>query len=260
MITGDYHHTAIAVAKDVGMIPPDQEVIVLDAANASQAMSVQSAQRISFSASPLLFLMAPAEAGAVSKTRFASEHSAVNMQPAAASACASPSLSPPPGTLLKPEQRADVGPSTLEPLRALPVPSHRPQQEAADDSYHRHQSHGSSLGQLRVVMGLGAEEVGLTHALQTMACGHAQCAVTGAAFEQLLQMPDLTALETVMRNAVVFARMKPYQKGQVMDLLSVRGLHQMHDGCPRHLQVCLLACCIRRSMLFFSWQSCTGGE
>lgn len=70
-----------------------------------------------------------------------------------------------------------------------------------------------------------------------MAAGQAQCAVTGDAFHQLLQGSDLSILEAVMRNVVVFARMKPNQKGQVMDLLSVRGLHQMHQGRPRHIQV-----------------------
>ena len=60
--------------------------------------------------------------------------------------------------------------------------------------------------------------------------GEAQCCVTGPAFEQLLQLGDLPLLETVMRNVVVFSRMKPHQKGQVMDLLSTRGLHQLIDG------------------------------
>lgn len=30
MITGDYHHTAIAVAKDVGMVKPGREPVVID--------------------------------------------------------------------------------------------------------------------------------------------------------------------------------------------------------------------------------------
>lgn len=91
--------------------------------------------------------------------------------------------------------------------------------------------------QLRVFTALGAEGVGLRHALQSMACGHARCAITGAAFQHLLQLSDLTLLETVLRNAVVFARMKPHQKGQVLDLLSVRGLHQMHQGRARYIPV-----------------------
>lgn len=74
-------------------------------------------------------------------------------------------------------------------------------------------------------------------ALAALAEGQARCAVTGDAFEHLLQCEDLSALETVMRNAVVFARMKPHQKGQVMDLLNIRGLYQMHKGQVRHIQV-----------------------
>lgn len=31
MITGDYHHTAIAVAKDVGMLKQEDHVIIIDA-------------------------------------------------------------------------------------------------------------------------------------------------------------------------------------------------------------------------------------
>ena len=67
--------------------------------------------------------------------------------------------------------------------------------------------------------------------------GEAQCCVTGPALEQLLQLGDLPLLETVMRNVVVFSRMKPHQKGQVMDLLSTRGLHQLIDGQQQHLPV-----------------------
>ena len=74
-------------------------------------------------------------------------------------------------------------------------------------------------------------------ALAVLAEGQARCAVTGDAFEHLLQCEDLSALETIMRNAVVFARMKPHQKGQVMDLLNIRGLYQMHKGQVRHIQV-----------------------
>ena len=64
-----------------------------------------------------------------------------------------------------------------------------------------------------------------------------QCAVTGDALEHMLQLEDTSLLEAVMRNAVVFARMKPHQKGQVMDLLGAVGIHQLFDGQPRHIQV-----------------------
>lgn len=74
-------------------------------------------------------------------------------------------------------------------------------------------------------------------ALTALAEGQARCAVTGDAFEHLLQCGDLSMLEAVMRNVVVFARMRSYQKGQVMDLLTIRGLYQMHMGQVRHIQV-----------------------
>ncbi len=53
----------------------------------------------------------------------------------------------------------------------------------------------------------------------------------------MLQQDDLSVLETVMRNVVVFARMKSHQKGQVMDLLGERGLHQIFKGQPRLVPV-----------------------
>ena len=67
--------------------------------------------------------------------------------------------------------------------------------------------------------------------------GQALCCVTGPAFEHMLQQSDLSVLETVMRNVVVFARMRSHQKGQVMDLLGQRGLHQMFKGQQRHVPV-----------------------
>ena len=53
----------------------------------------------------------------------------------------------------------------------------------------------------------------------------------------MLQQANLAVVETLMRNTVVFARMKSHQKGQVMDLLSSRGLHQSYQGQQRHIPV-----------------------
>lgn len=74
-------------------------------------------------------------------------------------------------------------------------------------------------------------------ALQSVAQGQAQCCVTGPAFAHLLRQEDLSMLEIVMHNVVVFARMQSHQKGQVMELFGARGLHQMLDGQPRHIEV-----------------------
>ena len=76
-------------------------------------------------------------------------------------------------------------------------------------------------------------------ALASIAEGQAQCCVTGPVFAHLLQQADLSILETVMQNVVVFARMQSHQKGQVMELLGRRGLHQTVDGEHRHILVSL---------------------
>ena len=61
--------------------------------------------------------------------------------------------------------------------------------------------------------------------------------MTGAAFEHMLQLGDQSLLETVMRNVVVFSSMKSHQKGQVMDLMGTKGLHQIVAGQQQHLPV-----------------------
>lgn len=77
----------------------------------------------------------------------------------------------------------------------------------------------------------------MAQAVTTMAEGHLQCAVTGAAFAHLLQHASGLVIEAIMRNAVVFARMRPQQKGQVMDLLASRGLRLTCQGQSRQLLV-----------------------
>lgn len=67
--------------------------------------------------------------------------------------------------------------------------------------------------------------------------GEVQCCVTGTAFECMLQLSDLSVVETVMRNVVVFARMKSHQRGQVTDLLGSRGINHSFQGQQRHIPV-----------------------
>ena len=83
----------------------------------------------------------------------------------------------------------------------------------------------------------GGGSMGAKEALVGLAEGCMQCAVTGDAFGRLLQFGELSVVETIMRGAVVFSRMQPFHKGQVVDLLSTRGIHQLFDGQPRHIQV-----------------------
>ena len=67
--------------------------------------------------------------------------------------------------------------------------------------------------------------------------GEAQCCVTGAAFEHMLQLGNPSLLEIVMRNVVVFSRMKSQQKGQAMDLLGKRGVDHDVAGQQQHIAV-----------------------
>ncbi len=83
----------------------------------------------------------------------------------------------------------------------------------------------------------GHQTLEASQALTALAEGHMRCAVTGDAFEHLLQHHDLSLLELVMRNVAVFSRMQPQQKGQVMDLLGIQGIHQLFNGRPRHIVV-----------------------
>ena len=98
-------------------------------------------------------------------------------------------------------------------------------------------SSSNTLDELRFVSCSDQHSYSAAQAVTAMAEGHLQCAVTGAAFDYLLQHASLSVLETVMRNAVVFARMRPHQKGQVMDLLSSKGLHHSFQAQSRHLPV-----------------------
>lgn len=74
-------------------------------------------------------------------------------------------------------------------------------------------------------------------ALTSIAQGQVQCCVTGSAFAHLLQQADTSLLQAVMQNVAVFARMQSRQKGQVMELLGARGLHQVIRGQQRHIEV-----------------------
>lgn len=97
----------------------------------------------------------------------------------------------------------------------------------------------ATLDGLKFIQAEGNLECEAGWAVTALAEGRLQCTMTGDAFDHVLQLGDTSLLESVMRNAVVFARMKPHQKGQVVDLLSATGIHQQFDGQPRHIQVSL---------------------
>ena len=100
-------------------------------------------------------------------------------------------------------------------------------------------SSAATLGELSFTRWSDHHSFTAAEAIVAMAEGRLQCAVTGSAFEQLLHHASLLMVDTVLQNAVLFARMRPHQKGQVMDLLSSRGLHHAFQGHSRHLPVSL---------------------
>ncbi|DBA85716.1 hypothetical protein WJX77_011623 [Trebouxia sp. C0004] len=261
MITGDYHHTAIAVGKHVGMIKPQGQVVVLDtAAQAKSTVAVSSsatpclqhpdtvtAQQASCAAQqhatwqpPVTRLMSKrvscvqnpdAEEGQHQHQLSANHHpQGDDRQAENAAAVASE-----PGTL-QPQQLSgqDCSPaespvkvllcSVSPPCASMPASPVMPPENLRP----------GTLEGLRFSVGSG-EICDSSVALSAMAEGQMQCAVTGKALERLLQLSDLSVLETVMRSAVVFSRMQPHQKGQVMDLLGMMGIHQIFNGQSRFI-------------------------
>ena len=89
-------------------------------------------------------------------------------------------------------------------------------------------------------------------ALTAMSEGCMQCAVTGHALEYLLQLPDVSLLETVLRNAVVFSRMQVRSlfalcyEGQVStaSCCPFADIPGKHCNCREALEcsICLPAC------------------
>ena len=71
-----------------------------------------------------------------------------------------------------------------------------------------HSASGGPLRGLTFTPGGGRYRMDPREAFTAMSEGLVQCAVTGDAFEYLLQLQDASLLEAVMRNAVIFSRMK----------------------------------------------------
>ena len=170
MVTGDYHHTALAVARGVGMISVDKRVVIIQ-----------------------------------SKTEFINR------------------------PVSKPLTQM---PSALKSPRPASHTLHGPRRAVSFRFHQQPEGDQPTDGQLRFQLDNGDvfEDGDALRAFTSIAQGQAQCCVSGPAFEHMLQHEDLSVVETVMRNVVVFARMRSHQKGQVMDLLGARGLHQVFNG------------------------------
>ena len=284
MITGDYHHTAIAVARDVGMVRPQGQVVVIETAAQPRLRSensVMSSQVGSRASTPVMSPRASA---------FKHRDFPVLQAEAANHAEGQPKCTLPP--LKLPHWARAAAPNEAQQHPTLPhlkIPGIRKQvswvglpdeeEQEVQDVLHAPVSEvsparGKSLGRLQIpadafyapssarndfspgdfqlpssftasprvmLEGLrftsGPDTLQPCQALSALAEGRMQCAVTGDAFQYMLQQPELSTLEAVMRNVIVFSRMQPHQKGQVVDLLSIRGIHQLFHGQPRHIAV-----------------------
>lgn len=182
MCTGDFHHTAIAVAKQVGMVTASSDVMIIDTRRQRQLLAQQSQA---------------CQAADVPST----SHAAVAPP-------STPELSP------QSSQRLSE--------RDFPAISRLLSTCTSDDEslrahlmdLERVTNQDSSTAGLRFVSSESNQELEQSEALAALAEGRAQCAVTGSAFASLLQLQDLSLLEVVVRNAIVFARMQPFQKGE----------------------------------------------
>ena len=265
MITGDYHQTAVSVAWGVGMVPAGGVVHVIDKLPAAAVVSpppspVQLASSNSlFPREPDGMVRQPSQAWSSLRPKPANPHfvtlDPVLMDPAEISR----------DTLLAESQHAaaeqrtasrrqttqlqgspgtgqTTGGSTLTRFRStLQVTTSVDSNQSTSQGLESQSSADFRLqcdGQ-RFYLGTGdiRQDNEATRALTSIAEGQAQCAITGAAFEHLLQQEDLGILQAVLQNAVVFARMQPHQKAQVMSLLGAAGLHQVFRGRHRHIPV-----------------------
>jgi magnesium-transporting ATPase (P-type) len=269
MITGDYHHTAIAVARDVGMVKPQGSLIIIDTATQPQPNLDPS---LLTPCSPLQPpLQIPHTPGRVFTSDDRHRSSSIQQLPSAAQQAddrhsyqsrnqqhvaltADPviktrhvswdhvlqdntGMSQGKQAVL-PQSSAAVKTSHVSKLLQFPALAKAKSGLALSETPQPVPPESRRLpleGLTFVAAGLG--NLNASQALAALAAGQMQCAVTGDALESLLQQRDLSSLETVMSNAVVFSRMQPHQKGQVMDLLSTRGMHQLFDGQPRFIQV-----------------------
>ena len=200
IITGDYHHTALAVARQAGMVPPDTDVVIVDTCKQAHAQS-----ELSRAATALEWTAAQAADSASLELNISRQSSAGDL----------------PDFLRLISTRS----SDLRSLRARLANLERLPDE------------DSQFAGLRFVDGESNQAIEPAEAIASLAEGNAQCAVTGPAFELLLRQDLSASVEVVMQNAVVFARMQPHQKGQVMDLVTQRGLHQLTASGSRFIPV-----------------------
>ena len=271
MITGDHPSTAMAVAKDVGMVRPEAGILLIDAApqdttgpaqlvdaeadvghheTLTSTPSVKARVRFEFDL----------EQGHVDEGGAAAAAADVERQAPAALSGEGPIPAAPlnewqsPAALVGERQSPTVLNERQAPA-ALVVKGHAPaalasEQQAAAAPCNSRLNDSSAVPLeglptltegLTLVRHADQHSYSVAQATTALAEGQLQCVVTGAGLDHLLQHASPSLVETVMRSAVVFARMRPHQKGQVMALLGCTGLRHASTGQQsRHLAVSLL--------------------
>ena len=253
MITGDYHQTAVAVAWGVGMVPAGGVVHVIDKQPAAAVLSPPSSP-VNVSSTKSLFPRAWDTNDALSHrppvvwSRLRPSSAQAEIDPVNLSRDAMMAAPLLPELQQVAQGLIDQTLGGKVPRTKLKITTSLDSQSSPADSglasqgtqHFRLQCDG-----LRFLLGTGdvRQDAEALRALTNIAEGQAQCAITGAAFEHLLQQEDLSILEAVLQNAVVFARMRPHQKSQVLSLLGASGLHQVFRGRHRHIPVRSLAEC-----------------
>ena len=278
MITGDYHQTAVAVAFGAGMVPAGGVVHVIDKLPATAVVSPPSSP-VQLASSNLLF---PRELDGMVRQPSQAWSSLRPKPPNPNGVTLDPVLMDPAeisrGTLLAESQHLAAEPRTAIRRQTAQLQGTQDAARSTGDSTltrfcstlqvstsldsnlrstgsQRLESQNSADFRLqcdgqRFFLGTGdiRQDDEATRALTIIAEGQAQCAITGAAFEHLLQQEDLAILQAVLQNAVVFARMQPHQKAQVMSLLGAAGLHQVFRGRHRHIPV--TACTAAKFLIY----------
>ena len=287
MVTGDYHHTGIAVARDVGMLKPQGKVVVIDTIPlAPRQSTLLGATSLDPRAKGLRAASLKSVASsAAHRSLKRSVSFALGAQPSGLSPRRSLnwSVSFAPdvtdsdlGNQSDGDEAQTGGHANAVQARAMQLAAGSGESTAAqqqlsgcvqtaaeEEGCARSRQSQTPLAvvtaphtwspPLEGLRFLTTEQEVLepSEALHALAEGRLQCAVTGEALEHLLQHHDLSVLESVMQNAVVFSRMKPHQKGQVVDLLGMPGIHQMFQGHARYIPVGSACCSL--GMLLHVW-------
>ncbi|KAL0028992.1 hypothetical protein WJX77_010388 [Trebouxia sp. C0004] len=259
MLTGDYHQTAIAAARGVGILPSGSQLVIIQAKSELQSTE-QPPSHVPSAFDGSHSLRLPEYPVVTTFNGFAKSdgQKAGCSQDYGSKVGGSMSGQHPSFTMLCGTTTADNAVS-CDPVSPFSVAQEQPllQKSSQQHSCHQLSSQEQSCQQVlsqqqslhqqsyqrssceNLVFTLqsedGEEEIDAQRATTSLAQGLLQCCVTGPAFEGMLLQADGPVVQAIMSSLVVCARMKGQQKGQVIDLLSQRGLHLTLQGEQCHL-------------------------